>query len=74
MEGVFSLIIVCGFGYFLIKFFMKIFPQIWFVAIFVVALFVFLMFRSFLQASGLDVIIMVIASIIGAWAFAKRKA
>lgn len=74
MDGIIGLLVFLAIGYAFVKLVMKLLPKIWFLVVFSVALIVFLMFRAFLQASGLDIVIMIGASIVGAWAFAKRKA
>jgi ABC-type multidrug transport system permease subunit len=74
MDSIIGLIFLLGIGYLLVKLTIKLLPAFWFFSVFVVALIVFLTIRSFLQISGLDIIIMIGVSIMGAWAFAKRKA
>lgn len=57
----------------LYKVFIKILPSIWFVILFLGALFVLLTWVGFLEATGLSIVIGIIGAVIGAWAFAKAK-
>lgn len=74
MNAIFSTLIVLGVGYIFAKNLIKLLPKLWFIILFILAFLVFLIFRSFLEISGLDIVIMVIACFAGAWAYAKRRA